>query len=68
MIRTKEGVERVSTAVVYVDQPIALDGRLYRGTSEASDPTTSGLDTYEPQSIQEMVSLAGHTIGWKVYL
>lgn len=66
MIRDKEGQERVSTAVVYVDQPINLDGRLYRGESTTDDPTA--LDSYEPQAIQEMVSLSGRTIGWKVYL
>lgn len=68
MIRTKEGVERVSVAVVYVDQPIDLSGRIARGKHTAATPIESGITSYEPQTAEEMVALSGATVGWKVYL
>lgn len=68
MIRNKEGQERVSVAVVYVDRPIDLSGRIARGVHTAPDPTAPGITSYEPQAVQEMVLLDGTTLGWKVYL
>lgn len=68
MIRDKEGQERVSVAVVYVDRPIDLSGRIARGVHTAANPTAPGITSYEPQAVQEMVSLGGAAVGWKVYL
>lgn len=68
MIRAKEGIERVSVAVVYVDQPIDLSGRIARGKHSATNPIEAGITSYEPQTAEEMVALSGATVGWKVFL
>ena len=64
MIRDKEGLERVSQSVVYLPQPIKLDGKLLLGEHVGQPPETA----LEPQAIGNAVGLDGKSVYWKVWL
>lgn len=65
MIRDKEGLEKVSEAVVYLAQEVNLSGRLYLGESADLTPPEGAK---EPQAIGSAVGLGGEIDHWKVWL
>lgn len=64
LIRSKEGKEIVSDAVVYTVISINPEGRLQKGIV-TGDP---GEEAREPQSVSQHVTVSGQTDHWKVFL
>lgn len=65
-IRDRDGVERMSGAVVYTEAPVQFGGRLAKGEHTEPDPTA--VDSWPILAYEEMVDLSGETMGWKVFV
>lgn len=56
LIRNKKGAEIVSKSRIFLESAVDIDGFLYKGTSEETDPTTLE-GAYEVQMISQQPSL-----------
>lgn len=65
LIRSKDGTEKVSDAVVYLEREIKHNGRLLLGEHTDAIPPT---EAREPQALGSAVGLDGCVDHWKVWL
>lgn len=63
----KEGQEKISNAIVYLDQDVELGGYLYLGTSLELDPTLVD-NAYEIKYIHKVSDIKGTTFLRKIIL
>lgn len=60
------GTERRSKAIVFTDQPLITYGYLFKGESNASDPTT--VDAWIIQRFDEVPDLRGLNVCYRAFL
>lgn len=66
LIRGGDGKEITSSAVVYLDRAVSLDGKFIRG--DYTNYQTSPSEAKMVLSVGEAVGISGKTDHWKVYL